>query len=347
MTSAILEPFTRDGVISVKNRVVMSAMTRSFADANHCATDQIRAYYERRAASGTGLILTEGVVVHPTADGYNNVPHMATAAQSESWKPVIAGVHKHGAKIFCQLWHCGRISHEDYTGGVPPVSSTDVAAEGINRQNGKPYGKPTALTPEGIQEVHGYVVDAAKRAIGAGFDGVQLHLGHGYLADSFFDSRINTRTDAYGGSVENRCRFALEQIAALMAVLPASQVIVRISPSRDMGGIYDWPDLNAMLDHLIPAMYALGVRLLDISCARADYYQTSGRVIRMVRPHWPDVLIGGASLSQTQAEQELADGYLDLVTWGRSFIANPDLVAKIRDARVWAEFDPKQLSELV
>lgn len=342
----LLQPFTTPDGFSVKNRVVMSAMTRSFANKDHTANALIQAYYERRAELGAGLILTEGVVVHPTADGYNDVPHIATDAQAASWKPVIEAVHKHGAKIACQLWHCGRISHEDYTGGVPPVSSTDRAAEGINRQNGKPFGVPHALTADEIQTVHGYVADAASRAIAAGFDAVELHLGHGYLADQFFDARINDRTDSYGGSVENRCRFGLEQVQAVLKRVPSNQMIVRISPSRDMGGIYDWPDLDEMIAYFIPRLWDLGVRMLDISCARADYYQTSGRIIRMVRPLWKGAIFGGASLTAEQAEAELEQGLLDLVTWGRAFIANPDLVQKISGDVPFAEFDTAMLKEL-
>jgi N-ethylmaleimide reductase len=345
MTNAMLTPYRQENGLELKNRIVMSAMTRSFSP-DHLANDAMRAYYARRAEHGAGLILTEGVVVHPSADGYNDVPHIATDAQAQSWIPVIEAVHAYGAKIACQLWHCGRISHEDYTGGVPPVSSTDVAASGINRQNNKPYGKPQALTAEGMQVVHGYVADAGRRALAVGFDAVQLHLGHGYLADQFFDARINHRNDQYGGSVENRCRFALEQVAALLAAVPANKVIVRLSPSRDMGGLYDWPDLDAMLAYLIPALWQAGVRMLDISCARADYYQTSGRVIRLVRPMWPGLLMGGASLTAGQGAQEITDGWLDLVTFGRAFIANPDLARKIETGEEWTPFDTKMLAEL-
>ena len=345
MTNAMLTPYRLDGGLELKNRVVMSAMTRSFSP-DHLATEAMRDYYARRAEHGAGLILTEGVVVHPSADGYNDVPHIATEAQARSWLPVVEAVHAHGAKIACQLWHCGRISHEDYTGGVPPVSSTDVAASGINRQNNKPFGTPRALTAAEMPRVHGYVADAARRALAVGFDAVQLHLGHGYLADQFFDARINDRTDQYGGSVANRCRFALEQVAALLAAVPAERVIVRLSPSRDMGGLYDWPDLDAMLAYLIPALWTAGVRMLDISCARADYYETSGRVIRQVRPMWPGMLMGGASLTAEQGAREITDGWVDLVTFGRAFIANPDLVRKIETGAPWTAFDTAMLGTL-
>ena len=150
----LLSSFSYQDVLKLKNRTVMSAMTRGFADKNNCATESIKNYYELRAKLGAGLILTEGIVIHHSADGYNSVPRIETEAQATSWKPVIEAVQKHGTKIFCQLWHCGRISHPDYTDGLPPVSSTNKAAEGINRQNNKPYGTPVALTKDGISEVH-------------------------------------------------------------------------------------------------------------------------------------------------------------------------------------------------
>jgi N-ethylmaleimide reductase len=345
--SKILEPLEADAFISVRNRTVMSAMTRGFADGDHNATPGIVEYYRRRAAGGVGLILTEGVVIHPSADGYNNVPHIATDAQAESWRPVVEAVHAEGGKIACQLWHCGRISHPDYTGGVPPISSTDRAAEGVNRQNDKPYGVPERLTVEHMPVVHEYFVEAAKRALTVGFDAVELHLGHGYLADQFLDARVNDRTDEYGGSIENRCRFALDSVEHILAVIPSDKVIARISPSRFMGGLYDWPEMDEMLDYLIPRLWALGLRVLDVSCANADYFQTSGRAIRKIRPMWPGVIIGGASLTKEQAEGELDAGHLDMVTWGRAFIANPDLPQKIAQGAEWTAFENGMRDTLV
>ena len=322
-----------------RNRTVMSAMTRGFADPDHRATPEIADYYRRRAEGGVGLILTEGVVIHPVADGYKNVPRIATAQQADSWRPVVEAVHEAGARIACQLWHCGRISHPDFTDGHAPVSSTARVAEGINRQNDKPYGVPRPLTAEEMPEVYSYFVQAAHRALSVGFDAVELHLGHGYLADQFLDARVNDRTDRYGGSVENRCRFVLELLDRVFAEVEPTRVMARISPSRWMGGLYDWPDLDEMLAYLVPEMWKRGLRILDISCANADYFATSGRIIRAVRPHWNGVILGGASLSQEDAEAEVRDGWLDMVTWGRSFLANPDLTHRIENGAVWRPFE--------
>ncbi len=348
MNTTLLNPYNSPLAGNFKNRIVMGAMTRGFADNNHCATDLMCAYYKRRAEDGVALILTEGMVIHQSADGYNNVPHISTEAQAESWKSTTAAVHAAGSKIFSQLWHCGRISHEDYTGGVSPVSASTLQAEGMNRQNNKPFGTPIALTKEGIKEVYDQYMNAAELAFKAGFDGVEVHLGHGYLADSFFDTRVNDRTDNYGGSVENRCRFALELTQLMIAKYGAEKVMVRISPSREMNNEnFDWPNLEEMIAYLIPSFDKIGLRLLDISCARADYYKTSGRVIRMVKPLWSHFLIGGASLTAEQAEKEIKDGYLDMVTWARQLLANPDFVSKIKNGKELTSLSPEMLSRLV
>jgi N-ethylmaleimide reductase len=346
-TPGLTLPFMHPIFGELPSRAVMSAMTRGFASTGHLANDAIRDYYARRAQGRAGMILTEGIVIHPSADGYRDVPRLHTAEQAASWKPVIEAVHAHGTKILAQLWHCGRISHPDFTDGLQPVSSTAVVAGGINRQNNKPYGEPRALAAEELPVVYQQFIDAARLALDAGFDGVQLHLGHGYLADQFIDARVNDRKDAYGGSVENRCRMPLELLQAVIDAVGAERVMVRISPSRMMGGLYEWPDMDAILAYLLPRFENAGLRMLDISCANADYYQTSGKVIRQIRSQWPHLLIGGASLTPAQAESELEEGWVDMVTWGRAFIANPDLIQKIRQGKPLNPFNDQMRSTLI
>ena len=329
--SIILKKFDSKYLKKMKNRVVMSAMTRGFADKNHLCTNEMAAYYERRAINGVALILTEGRIIHPSADGYNNVPHIWNDRHVESWKKVTEKVHVEGSKIYSQLWHCGRISHPDFTGGVTPISSTNQQASGINRQNNKPYGVPKAITQKEIPEIFEMFVNAANNAFAAGFDGVELHFGHGYLIDQFFDARVNNRTDEYGGSIENRCRFGLELIEEMIKKIGNERLMIRISPSRFMGELYNWDDLDEMLEYLIPKLDKLGLRQLDISCANANYFETSKLVIEKVRKMWPYFLIGGASLTHEQAINEIETGLLDMVTWGRSILANPDFVSKLKN----------------
>jgi N-ethylmaleimide reductase len=327
----VINKYSSEYVGKLKNRVVMSAMTRGFADDNNCCTDEMASYYERRAKGGVALILTEGIVIDSSADGYNNVPHLETTKQAESWVEAVDKVHATGSKIFAQLWHCGRISHPDYCNGEAPVSSTDKQATGMNRQNGKPFGVPRALDTDEMPRIYEQFVQAAENAFKAGFDGIQVHMGHGYLIDQFFDTRVNDRNDKYGGSVENCCRFALELLDILIKKYGSEKVMVRISPSRFMGELYDWPNLEEMLDYLIPKFDLAGLRLLDISCANADYYETSGRIIRMVRKEWPHFIMGGASLSLEQANEEIENGFIDMVTWGRAILSNTDFVHRITE----------------
>ncbi|GAB6052322.1 alkene reductase [Magnetospira thiophila] len=329
----------------LRNRVVMAPMTRGFAP-DHLATPQMADYYARRAEQGVGLIVTEGTVIHQSGDGYRDVPHMDGDAQSASWKPLVARVQESGTKIISQLWHCGRISHPDFTGGVPPLSSTDRAAEGHNRQNDKPFGTPRALEVGEMPEIYGQYVHAAEQALAAGFDAVELHFANGYLADQFLDGNINDRTDAYGGSVANRCRFVLECLEEVLAAVGPEKVALRLSPIRDMGGIYEWPDLDEMIAYLIPAMDELGLRMLSITNARADYHQTGGRVVRQVRPLWPHFMMAGASLSLADAERELTEGWIDAVTWGRALIANSDLVTRLESGTPLREFEMSMLGKL-
>jgi N-ethylmaleimide reductase len=326
---------------------VMSAMTRGFATGDHLANQSIRDYYARRAEGGAGVILTEGIVIHPSADGYLNVPRLHTAEQAASWRPTVDAVHQHGTKIFAQLWHCGRISHTDFTDGIQPLSSTTVAAAGINRQNNQPYAAPRAMTADDVPVLVAQFVHSARLALEAGFDGVQLHFGHGYLIDQFFDTRVNDRTDDFGPqSVDNRCRLALTVLKAVVDAAGANRVMVRISPSRWMGGLYDWADLDAMLAHLLPRFDTIGLRMLDISCANADYFQTSGKVIAAARALWPHLMVGGASLALDRAQAEVDAGRLDLVTWGRAFIANPDLVRKFRQGVPLVDFSDSMRTSL-
>lgn len=337
--------------LPLKNRIVMSAMTRNFAGKNHVPTDLMADYYGRRAEHGVGLIITEGTIVHPSGDGYPDVPYICNEEHVAGWKKTVDRVHAFGTPIFCQLWHCGRISHPDYLGGELPVSSSAVKPEGVTSRSKKPFVTPRALTHEEIPEVVAFFANAAKNARAAGFDGVEIHGGHGYLIDQFLDSRINQRTDEYGGSVENRCRFLLEVVRAVLTVAGSNRTALRISPSREMGGVlYEWPDREEMLLFLIPELDKIGLKILDVSCARSDqfevYFNTSGKVLRMIRPLWPHVIMAGASLAPKKADEEIQSGFIDLATYGRFVLANPDFVERIHDGRELIQYNAEMLKML-
>ena len=347
MSNKLLSEIKINKVGLLQNRVVMSAMTRGFADVNHCATLNILDYYERRAKNNIGLIITEGIIIHPSADGYNNVPHLFTDDQMLSWKKVVDAVHKYETKIYAQLWHCGRISHRDYTGGLDPVSSTNNQAKGINRQNDKPFGKPKALEVNEMQSIFDMFNHSAELALRAGFDGIQIHMGHGYLVDQFIDGNINDRQDKYGGTIENRIRFAIELLNSLIKKIGNEKIMVRISPSRMMGGLYEWPEMIPTLEKLLTEFDTAGLRQLDISCANSNYFETSGKVIKQIKKKWPHLLIGGASLTIGEAENEINEGSLDMVTWGRAILANPNFVELVEKGLPLKEFDNLMRESLI
>jgi len=334
LNSILLEPFESKYLGSMKNRVVMSPMSRGLADKNHCCTIQEEEYFIERARNGVALLFAGGMMVHPTGDGYNNSLHMWNKEHSDSWKRTVEKVHTTGSKIFCQLWHCGRISHEDYTGGIQPVSSTSKPAEGINPQNNKPFGMPRSLKANEIEEIYNLFMNSAEKAIEAGFDGIMLHMGHGYLFDQFINSTINDRNDQFGGSIENQCHFPIEMVKRMVIQFGPKKVIIRISPSREMNGrLYEWPDLKRTLDYFIPQLDKAGLRMIDVSCAKSNYYNTSRKIVAYIRPQWKHIILGGASLSYDGAVKEINDGLLDMVTWGRYILADPYFVSKLKEER--------------
>ena len=344
--SIILQKFHSKYLGSMKNRIVMSAMTRGFADKNHCCIDGMSEYYERRAKNEIALILTEGIIIDKSGDGYNNVPHMSTTEQAKSWIETVKKIHSCDSKIYAQLWHCGRISHPDYTGGIAPICSSDKQATGINRQNNKPYGIPRRISKEEIPDIYKMFANSAQKAFDVGFDGIELHFAHGYLIDQFFDSRVNDRDDEYGGTIENRCRFATELLETMIDKFGSKRIMIRISPSRKMGELYNWDDLDEMLDYFIPMIGQIGIRQLDVSGANSNYYETSGVIINKIRKNWPYFLIGGASLTHEQAIEEVIKKNLDMVTWARHILANPDFVSKLKNGEKMLEMTDEMRKNL-
>tara|TARA_Y100000590_G_C14931497_1_gene717692 strand:- start:15 stop:533 length:519 start_codon:yes stop_codon:yes gene_type:complete len=172
-------------------------------------------------------------------------------------------------------------------------------------------------------------------------------MGHGYLVDQFLDGNVNDRNDDYGGSIENRIRFAVELLDSVIKKIGHEHVMVRISPSRMMSGLYEWPDTIDILKELLKKFDLCGLRQLDVSCANSNYFETSGKIIRQIRKFWPHLLIGGASLTVEEAENEINSGYLDLVTWARAILANPDFVKLIENNLPIKPFNNKMRDTLI
>ena len=227
------------GPFSLNNRIALSPMTRARSGQDRIPNELMAEYYRQRASAG--LVITEATVVSAQGIGWNDSPGIYTDKMRAGWKGVTDTVHKAGGTIFLQLWHCGRASHSDFHDGALPVSASAILLNGD--QIHTPLGKKDYETPRALEtsELAGIVEDyrrATERAVDAGFDGVEIHSANGYLLNQFLESKTNHRTDAYGGSIENRFRLLREVVTAVTAVLPANQVSVRLSPNgvfNDMG----------------------------------------------------------------------------------------------------------------
>lgn len=236
--SPLLTPFTLGGDLPLKNRMVMAPMTRGRAGDAQCPNEMMVRYYTQRASAG--LLLTEGVLISPVANGWVGAPEIYSPAATDAWKAVTDSVHAAGGRIFCQLWHCGRASHSSFhpkEGRAVAPSEIPIDEPTIHTPGGKvPHEVPVALTVEGIKATVADFATAAANAKAAGFDGVEVHSANGYLIDSFLQTKTNKRTDEYTGeTLDGRFRFLKEVLEAVLGVWPANRVGVRLSPN----GVYN------------------------------------------------------------------------------------------------------------
>ncbi|MFI7029062.1 alkene reductase [Microbispora rosea] len=318
----------RLGSLTLPNRVVMAPMTRVRAAAGGLATPSMAVYYAQRATAG--LIVTEGV--QPSLVGQSNpgTPGLHTDEQVASWRPVTDAVHANGGRVFAQIMHGGRVSHPDTT-GMQPVGPSAVPAPGevFTPSGPKPAPVPRALETTEVPEHALSYARAAVRAVDAGFDGVELHGANGYLISQFLSSTANLRTDAYGGSIAGRIRFAVEAVTATMEAVGGDRTGIRLSPGAGFWGAEesDVPELyGALLAELAP---------LDLAYIHLEA-TTDEDVLVELRKAWPGTLIVNPVLPMgpRKADKAAADHWLglgaDLISFGRAFIANPDLVERLR-----------------
>jgi N-ethylmaleimide reductase len=314
------------GPIVLKNRLVMAPMTRSRAGENHVPGPLAVTYYEQRASAG--LIVTEATQVSPLGVGYPNTPGIYSAQQVAGWKKVTDAVHHACGRIFLQLWHVGRVSHSLWLNGEQPVSSSAVAARGELYTPGgmKPYDTPRALDISEISHIVEQYRWGAANALAAGFDGVEIHGANGYLPDQFIRDGVNKRTDAYGGSVENRARFILEIVDAVSTVWGKNRVGVRLSPS---GTFNDMSDSNPekTFSYVIEQLDRRGIVYLHVIEGDQSDVRHGGRIVptSLFRPLFKQALIVCGNYTHDRAEKNLSEGACDMVAFGRPFLANPDL----------------------
>ncbi len=322
------------GDTELANRIIMAPMTRSRATDEGVQPDYAADYYRQRTSAG--LIITEAVNVSPMAKGYVRTPGVYTHAQIESWRNVPRAVHARGGKIFLQLFHTGRIALPDFLpGGAQPVAPSAVKAKGQNYtdEGMKEFVTPREITNAEIAQTVKDFGAAAKNAIAAGFDGVELHAASGYLVHQFLATNANQRTDEYGGSVENRTRFLFEVLAAMSGQVGAGRVGVKFSPRMPFNDIED-----ADADEVYPAILE---RLSDKQLAYVHVGDHAGAGWHAkLRPRYKGVYFAGANFTRESGAQLLAEGGADAIVYGVKFLANPDLPERFRRAAPLNEPDP-------
>ncbi|PUE50290.1 alkene reductase [Limnohabitans sp. 2KL-1] len=335
MTDTLAQLFqpTRIGDIEMANRVVMAPLTRCRADeaAGDIPGSAMNiAYYRQR--SNAGLIISEGTQVSPGGKGYMATPGIYSDAQVEGWKPITQAVHEAGGKIVAQIWHVGRITHPDLTGGRDPVAPSAVAPKILAYgRNGKvPAPVPQALTEDEIQEVVNQYRQGAANAIRAGFDGVEIHGANGYLIDQFLRESTNLRTDAYGGSPQNRIRFALEVVDAVAAEIGAGRTGIRLSPVSPANDSAE-SQPQAVFGPLVEALNQRGIAFIHfVEGSTGGPRDLAGFDFAWARQAFKGAYIANNGYTRDMAIDAIASGRADAVAFGRAYISNPDLVQRLK-----------------
>jgi 2,4-dienoyl-CoA reductase-like NADH-dependent reductase (Old Yellow Enzyme family) len=338
MHEPLFQPL-RLGAIEAKNRVIMAPLTRGRStQPGSVPNAMMETYYRQRA--GAGLIISEATGISVEGSGWPAAPGIWSAEQVEGWKPITQAVHREGGKIVLQLWHMGRLVHPDFLGGEAPVSASATTAPGHAHtfEGRKDYQPARALQTEEVARVVADYAHAAENAKVAGFDGVQLHGANGYLVDQFLRETTNLRDDRYGGSVENRTRFLREVLEALIGVWGADRVGVRLSPNGETQGCDD-SDPAAIFGAAARVVEDLGLAFLELrepgpdgSFGKTDVPKQSP----LIRSIYSGALILNSDFTAEDAEQAVAGGRADAISFGRPYISNPDLAERIRTGAEWA-----------
>lgn len=321
--ASLFEPI-RIGDLELSNRVVMAPLTRQRAPEGRNPNARMVQYYKDRASAG--LILTEATSVNPRGVGYADTPGIWSGSQVEGWKEVTKAVHEAGGKIVMQLWHVGRISHSHFLDGELPVAPSALApdADVSLLRPKRRFEVPQALSLTGIKETIEDYRRGAENAKRAGFDGVEIHGANGYLPDQFLQSSTNHRTDQYGGSVENRARFLLETVDAAIEVWGAARVGVHLAPRGDSNWIGD-ANPKETFGYVARELKKRGVAFLFIREAQGEGYLTP-----FLKELFGGPVIANQQLTKATSEELLKSGAADLVSFGRLFISNPDLVERLK-----------------
>ncbi|MFA5911995.1 MAG: alkene reductase [Burkholderiales bacterium] len=328
----LFEPFGARS-LQLKNRVVMAPMTRTRAVEANTPNALMAEYYGQRAAAG--LIITEGTSPSPNGLGYARIPGLINDAQLRGWKAVTDAVHAQGAKIFVQLMHTGRVAHvANLPAGAEVLGPMAEACPGEMYTDAKgmqAHSLPRAMGERDIAHAVGEYANAAKRALEAGFDGVELHAANGYLIEQFLNANVNRRSDGYGGTIAGRNRFAIEVSRAVVTAIGADRVGIRLSPYGVFNSTGAYPEVEAQYLSLARELSAIGLlylHLVDHSAMGAPPVPAEFKA--KLRSAFDGLFMPAGGFDRASAESALAEKRADLVAFGRPFLANPDLVERMR-----------------
>jgi N-ethylmaleimide reductase len=331
--------------LRLRNHVVMAPMTRSRASGN-IPNDIMATYYALRADSG--LIITEGVAPSKNGLGYPNIPAIYSKEQITAWRKVSEAVHKKGGKIFLQIMHTGRIAHElNLPEGGKIVGPSAIQQEGqiYTNEGSKTYGIPREMTKQDIEQTQNEYVQAAKNALTAGFDGIEIHAANGYLPNQFLNKGSNHRTDEYGGSVENRCRFVLELTQKIANAIGSDKTGIRISPFGQFNGMVIYEEILQTYNYLVAQLSTLNLAYLHLAKMSNTISDES---LEELAALFDGVVIfnGGYGYNLAKAEKVLLKNDRYLVSIGTPFVSNPDLIERIKLNAALNEVDESTLYTL-
>ncbi|KAI8144054.1 hypothetical protein BJV82DRAFT_644186 [Fennellomyces sp. T-0311] len=344
-TSKLFQPI-KLGASQLKHRVVLAPMTRVRADTNRVPTDLLIKHYEQRATDG-GLLITEGTLISPTSGGTPNVPGLYNEEQITGWKKVTDAVHAKGGIIYNQLWHQGRTTYSMLLpNNAKPVAPSAIAIPGKDMMmGGIDYEVPHALTVEEIASITQDYTQAAKNAIKAGFDGIEIHGATGYLVDQFLNTSSNARTDQYGGSIENRSRFGLELVESISKEIGEDRTSIRLSPFGGFQGMKDdtpyetWGYFIEELQKRHPNLAYIHMVEPRTDLLGAGHAVTEDS-LDPFRAKWSGAFISGGGYSYSQElAREVADSTGNLIAFGRTYTSNPDLVERLKNGWPLTPYD--------
>lgn len=321
----------RLGALEIRNRIFMAPLTRARATREHVPTPIMATYYAQRA--GAGLIISEATGISQQGSGWPYAPGLWSNAQIEAWKPITAAVHDAGGRMFAQLWHMGRLVHPSFLNGALPVSAsaTTAPAHAHTYQGKQPYVEARPLGKDEIPALLGDYVRAARNALTAGFDGVEIHAANGYLIDQFLRDGTNFRDDDYGGCIENRIRLLGEITQSVADVIGAERIAVRLSPNGERQGVND---SNPEALFIAAARMLARIRIAFLEIREPGFDGTFGKAERapiapLIRQAFDGPLVLNSDYRGETGQAALDAGLADAITFGRTFLANPDLPKRI------------------